>query len=1073
MKSRIQKEISNAALAALFTILIFAANSARAAVPELINFQGKLTDSAGTAITVSVPMVFKFYTTATGGSLVWSENQDVVPDSTGLYSVLLGSATSFSTYGISFSTSYWLGVTVGTDLEMTPRYKIVSSAYALYSINSGTAAYSVNSGTSAWANGVDWPMVNHKPVFGAGDVYLASTQTFTGNNSFQGATYLSSATYVTGGGIYSTGAVGGVPFSGSGARFMWIPEKYALRAGKVTGAQWDAGNIGDFSTAFGDSNTASYFYDTVAGGRNNTASGGASNVAGGTDNNVTALYANIAGGTGNTASNEKASVTGGARNKATGFYSTVTGGDSNAANGDWSIAAGGIGNTANNDYSFAAGYRSSSTADGAFTWSDSEGALVNNNVADRTWFKNRGGFLITNTTNAGGAAFSVDSSGYVAVGTMLVPSTFTVVGTFKLIDGSAAAGRVLTSDANGLARWAVAGGGGGDVYKASTQTFTGSNTFISTTAFTALDPSLPGVTISSGLIVSAGNVGIGTTVPTSTLTVVGTFKLVDGTQTNGYVLTSNAAGLANWQAPVTGGDVYKASTQTFTGENSFTRATYFSSSAYFTNGGIYSTGTTGGVAFSGAGTRLMWIPEKGALRAGIVAGASWDSNNIGLGSIAFGNNSTSSNTYTTVSGGNSNSAGGYVATVGGGQSNIATGDWATAAGGQSNTASGIWTTVTGGQSNTASSLSATVSGGQTNTATGSFSTVGGGKANAASNSYSAVAGGWGNTASGQMSVVAGGADNIASSNYTAVAGGFTNTASANYATVSGGRQNVSSMDAATVSGGYINTAIGLYSTVAGGLENTAKGNNSFAAGYKSSSTANGTFTWSDSAAVVVENNVVDRTWFKNRGGFLATASTNTADGGMFLNNSNYVGIGTLVPTSTLTVIGTFKLADGSQGAGKVLTSDAVGLAAWAAPAGPVYAVTQANNINATPTLADIPMLSVALLANATYQFEAELSCGAGATAVGLQYAVAYPAAGATVEAVIYGPVSSAAMMNSRITAINTATQNYLTEIVLTGGILIKGIITTSSSGNLTIQHAAPNPNNSTVYKGSYLKVTKL
>lgn len=734
MKSRIKTEISKAARAGLFMVLALAANPGRAAVPELINFQGKLTDSAGTAITTSVPMVFKFYTTATGGPLVWTENQAVVPDSTGLYSVLLGSATPFSAYGISFSTAYWLGVTVGTDLEMTPRYKIVSSAYALYSINSGTAAYSVNSGTSAWANGADWPTITNKPSFAAGDVYLASTQTFTGANSF-----------------------------------------------------------------------------------------------------------------------------------------------------------------------------------------------------------------------------------------------------------------------------------------------------LSTVAFTAQHPSLPGVTISSGLVVSAGTVGIGALMQPSALTVVGTFMLVDGSAAAGRVLTSDANGLANWQvAGGGGGDVYKASTQTFTGENTFMANTYFSSSVYLTNGGIYSTGTVGGVSVSGAGTRFMWMPEKNALRAGAVDSTQWNSGSIGNYSVAFGFN---------------------------------------------NTASGLKAIAAGGEYNMASNQSATVGGGLFNAASGQYSTVAGGAQSTASGQYSTVGGGTQNTASGLYAIVAGGYNNIAGDRAT-VAGGESNRASNTYASVAGGMLNTASAYAATVSGGQGNTASNTYATVAGGDGNTANGAYSFAAGRGSSSTVEGTFTWSDSDGTQVDNDVFNRTWFKNRGGFLVTASTNPADGGMFLNSSNYVGIGTLVPTSTLTVIGTFKLADGSQGAGKILTSDTAGLASWAAPAGPVYAVTQANNANSATSLTNIPMLSIALIANATYQFEAELSCNAGATTVGLQYAVGYSAS-ATVEAIIYGPASSTAMMNSRITAINTATQNYLTATAMTGGILIKGIITTTSSGNLTIQDAAPSPNLSTVYKGSYLKVTKL
>ncbi len=46
-----------------------------------------------------------------------------------------------------------------------------------------------------------------------------------------------------------------------------------------------------------------------------------------------------------------------------------------------------------------------------------------------------------------------------------------------------------------------------------------------------------------------------------------------------------------------------------------------------------------------------------------------------------------------------------------------------------------------------------------------------------------------------------------------------------------------------------------------------------------------------------------------------------------------VGIGTSTPNATLHINGTVKIVDGSQGAGKVLTSDAAGLATWATPSG--------------------------------------------------------------------------------------------------------------------------------------------
>lgn len=50
-------------------------------------------------------------------------------------------------------------------------------------------------------------------------------------------------------------------------------------------------------------------------------------------------------------------------------------------------------------------------------------------------------------------------------------------------------------------------------------------------------------------IVNAQNVGVGTIMPGAKLDVNGTLKVTDGTQGDGKILTSDAAGLASWQAP--------------------------------------------------------------------------------------------------------------------------------------------------------------------------------------------------------------------------------------------------------------------------------------------------------------------------------------------------------------------------------------------------------------------------------------------------------------------------------------------------------------------------------------------
>ena len=42
-------------------------------VPNTINYQGYLTDSAGTPINATVPIIFSLYSDPTGGTALWTE----------------------------------------------------------------------------------------------------------------------------------------------------------------------------------------------------------------------------------------------------------------------------------------------------------------------------------------------------------------------------------------------------------------------------------------------------------------------------------------------------------------------------------------------------------------------------------------------------------------------------------------------------------------------------------------------------------------------------------------------------------------------------------------------------------------------------------------------------------------------------------------------------------------------------------------------------------------------------------------------------------------------------------------
>ena len=124
--------------------LLFSVTVLHSAVPKLINFQGKLMGTNDKAATGTKSMAFKIFTQSTGGSAIWSETQNIVLDSFGLYNVLLGEQTPLN---ISFDTQYWLEVAVDGE-TMSPRYKIAATAYSFYSTKAGS---------------VDWSDISNRP----------------------------------------------------------------------------------------------------------------------------------------------------------------------------------------------------------------------------------------------------------------------------------------------------------------------------------------------------------------------------------------------------------------------------------------------------------------------------------------------------------------------------------------------------------------------------------------------------------------------------------------------------------------------------------------------------------------------------------------------------------------------------------------------------------------------------------------------------------------------------------------------------------------------------------------------
>ena len=111
----------------LFTIVPAAS---LAIVPQQINYQGYLADSGGNPVSDgNYTMSFDIFDVSTGGVPLWSESQTVTVKD-GVYTVILGQPGNPINPDI-FDGDRYLGVTVGTDGEMTPRQKLTATAFAM------------------------------------------------------------------------------------------------------------------------------------------------------------------------------------------------------------------------------------------------------------------------------------------------------------------------------------------------------------------------------------------------------------------------------------------------------------------------------------------------------------------------------------------------------------------------------------------------------------------------------------------------------------------------------------------------------------------------------------------------------------------------------------------------------------------------------------------------------------------------------------------------------------------------------------------------------------------------------
>jgi hypothetical protein len=247
--------------------------------------------------------------------------------------------------------------------------------------------------------------------------------------------------------------------------------------------------------------------------------------------------------------------------------------------------------------------------------------IVHNDIGKSSNYalmQNRLGRTVLNASSAQWISFNIssaekmrmDANGNLGIGTSAPSAKLDVAGTVKIVDGTEGAGKVLTSDGDGLASWADAATGTDNQTAAEVpSTITGSIEATNVDAAIAeleaekaplASPTFTGNVTASSLVhssdpaynyirfvgnndtqlagsgflrlkvdeadklfvrsshmVSTVDLGVGhptTYIPTAKLDVAGTVKIVDGTEGAGKVLTSDADGLASWADAATGTD---------------------------------------------------------------------------------------------------------------------------------------------------------------------------------------------------------------------------------------------------------------------------------------------------------------------------------------------------------------------------------------------------------------------------------------------------------------------------------------------------------------------------------------
>ena len=110
-------------------LLAALAGSSSAEIPQMISYQGRVTDDTGVPVADGTyDMRFRIYDAETAGNLEWDSGTRSVNVEGGVFNVFLGESPQ-PTLNLPFDEDYWLLVTFD-GVDQTPRQRFASAGYA-------------------------------------------------------------------------------------------------------------------------------------------------------------------------------------------------------------------------------------------------------------------------------------------------------------------------------------------------------------------------------------------------------------------------------------------------------------------------------------------------------------------------------------------------------------------------------------------------------------------------------------------------------------------------------------------------------------------------------------------------------------------------------------------------------------------------------------------------------------------------------------------------------------------------------------------------------------------------------